>query len=84
MDDAAPPRPADLVATMAFDPMIGILDIDAHLATLKDRAEALGYAFDRHDVRNDLQAATFRLRGAAQVRLLLSPSGAIAIEVTPE
>lgn len=84
MPDAAPPRPADLVATMVFDPMIGILDLDAHLAVLKDQAGVLGYRFDRHDVRNDLQAATFRVRSAASVRLLVSPSGAIAIEVTPE
>ncbi|MES2339366.1 MAG: hypothetical protein V4537_14830 [Pseudomonadota bacterium] len=85
MDDVMPPdaRQSDLVTTMAFDPMAGIADLEAHLAGLKDQATAHGYRFDRHAVRNELQAATFRLRGAARVRLLVSPTGALAIEVSP-
>jgi para-aminobenzoate synthetase/4-amino-4-deoxychorismate lyase len=46
-------------------------------------AEALGFRFDRHGARNELQAATFRLREARRVRLLLSERGQIAIEVGP-
>ena len=53
----------------------------AHLARMKASAETLGYAFDRHAARNELQAATFRLRGPSRVRLVLARSGAIAIEV---
>lgn len=85
MDDATAPdsRPRDLVATMAFDPMAGIVDLEDHLATLKGQAAANGGRFDRHAVRNELQAATFRLREPATVRLLVSPSGALAIETTP-
>ena len=84
MDDAAAPdtRPRDLIATMAFDPMAGIVELEHHLAMLKDDATALGYPFDRHGVRNELQAATFRLRASASVRLLVSPTGALAIETT--
>ena len=77
------PRGRDLIATMAFDPHAGIADLESHLASLKDEAAALGYRFDRHAVRNELQAATFRLRTPTTLRLLVSPSGALAIEATP-
>jgi para-aminobenzoate synthetase/4-amino-4-deoxychorismate lyase len=80
---AAAARPLDLIETMAFDPMEGVLRVERHLARMKDSAEALGFAFDRHGARNELQAATFRLRHAARVRLLLARSGTIAIEVGP-
>ena len=74
-------RSPDLIETMAFDPEEGLLRLEAHLARMKDSATALGYAFDRHAARNELQAATFRLRQARRIRLLLAVSGAIAIEV---
>ncbi|KQS03281.1 aminobenzoate synthetase [Sphingomonas sp. Leaf357] len=73
----------DLIETMAFDPMAGLMLLERHLARLKASAELFGFTFDRHDTRNELQAATFRLRGASRVRLLLAKSGAIAIEVAP-
>src|SRR3546814_3085457 len=44
-------------------------------------AEELGFAFDRHAARNELQAATFRLRTQSRVRLLLSRRGSMAIEI---
>ena len=75
--------PRDLSACMAFDPLAGLAGLEEHLAAMRDKATALGYPFDRHAVRNELQAATFRLRDARQVRLLLGPSGALAIEVVP-
>ena len=71
----------DLLETMAFDPHEGIRLLDLHLARMKASADALGFAFDRHDVRNELQAATFRLRERSRVRLLVSRGGALAIEV---
>lgn len=73
----------DLIETMAFDPADGIPLLERHLARLKASAEVLGFAFDRHAARNELQAATFRLRGAARVRLLLSRSGNVAIGTAP-
>ena len=73
--------PLDLIETMAFDPDEGLPLLEAHLARLTASARALGFRFDRHGTRNDLQAATFRLRGPARVRLLLAQSGATAIEV---
>ncbi len=76
-------RPAkrDLEEVMAFDPEEGIANLDEHLDRLKTQAEALGYGFDRHAARNELQAATFGKRRAGTARLLLSPTGAIAIEL---
>lgn len=76
-------RRFDLIETMAFDPQDGMLLLERHLARMKASADLFGFAFDRHDARNELQAATFRLRGAKRVRLLLARSGAIAIEVSP-
>ena len=75
--------PFDLIETMAFDPADGIVLLERHLARMKQSAAAFGFPFDRHGARNELQAATFRLREAKRVRLVLSPSGAIAIEVAP-
>jgi para-aminobenzoate synthetase / 4-amino-4-deoxychorismate lyase len=71
----------DLIETMRFDPHDGLPDLERHLARMKRSADALGFPFDRHDARNELQAATFPLRGPRKLRLLLSRSGALAIEV---
>jgi para-aminobenzoate synthetase/4-amino-4-deoxychorismate lyase len=75
--------PFDLIETMRFDPETGVPLLERHLARLKASAETFGFAFDRHAARNELQAATFRLRESARVRLLLAPSGAISIGVAP-
>lgn len=72
---------ADLVETMRFDPDEGILEIDQHLNRLMKSAKAMGFDFDRHAARNELQAATFGRKRPAIARLLLSPTGTMAIEV---
>ena len=66
---------------MIFDPEEGIPDLEEHLDGLKHRADAQGFKFDRHAARNELQAATFGKNRHAIARLLLSPSGAMAIEI---
>ncbi len=71
----------DLEETMRFDPDDGIAELDAHLDRLNSAAAAQGFKFDRHAARNELQAATFGKRRPATARLLLSPTGAMAIEV---
>ena len=68
---------------MRFDPDEGIANLDEHLDRLKRSADGEGFQFDRHAARNELQAATFGRRHAAIARLLLSPTGAMAIEVKP-
>ena len=74
--------PSDLEEIMRFDPDDGIAELDEHLDRLKRSADAQGFRFDRHAARNELQAATFGKRRMATARLLLSPTGAMAIEVT--
>ena len=73
----------DLFETMRFEPEDGILRLDEHVARLGESARAFGFAFDRHEIRNELHAATFRVTGPSRVRLMVGPSGAISIEVTP-
>jgi para-aminobenzoate synthetase/4-amino-4-deoxychorismate lyase len=76
------PRP-DLSVTMQFDPEEGIADLDTHLDELKRQAQDAGFNFDHHAARNELQAATFGKRTVSTARLVLSPTGAMAIEVRP-
>jgi para-aminobenzoate synthetase/4-amino-4-deoxychorismate lyase len=71
----------DLEETMRFDPDEGIANLDEHLDRLMSAADGQGFKFDRHAARNELQAATFGKRRPAIARLLLSPTGAMAIEV---
>ena len=71
----------DLCATMRFDPETGIADLDEHLDRLGQSAHEQGFPFSRHDARNELQAATFRRKVPAVLRLLLSPKGSMAIEL---
>jgi len=72
----------DLEEVMEFDPEEGIANLEEHLDRLKREADSRGYKFDRHAVRNELQAATFGKQRSGKARLLLAPSGAIAIELT--
>jgi len=71
----------DLIETMAFDPVNGLPMLDLHLARLGRSADALGFRFDRHALRNELQAATFALAAPARVRVLLGRGGEMAVEV---
>jgi len=73
----------DLIETMRFDPESGVIDLDRHLSRLGAAAADLQFQFDRHAARNELQAATFRRKEPAMVRLLLSPKGSMAIELKP-
>ncbi|WAC24780.1 aminodeoxychorismate synthase component I [Blastomonas sp. SL216] len=76
-------RRFDLIETMGFDPAKGILRLELHLERMKASAAALGFAFDRHAVRNALNHACFYLEAPTRIRLLLSPTGDTAIEMRP-
>ena len=73
----------DLIETMRFEPDSGIALLERHLARMKASAAALGFAFDRHALRNQIQALCFELDAPAKVRLLVSRSGASALETAP-
>lgn len=73
----------DLIETMRFDPDSGIGLLELHLERIKASAAALGFAFDRHAVRNQIQALCFELEAPARVRLMVARSGAIALEAAP-
>ena len=72
----------DLFETMRFEPDEGIVRLDEHIARLGASAKAFGFAFDRHEIRNEMHAATFRLTAPSRIKLMLGESGAVAIEVT--
>lgn len=73
----------DLIETMRFDPADGIPLIELHLERMKASASELGFAFDRHGLRNAIQALCFDLDAPARLRVLAARSGAHAIEVAP-
>jgi para-aminobenzoate synthetase/4-amino-4-deoxychorismate lyase len=73
----------DLIETMRFDPAEGIPLLELHLERLKASAAELGFAFDRHETRNRIQALCFELETPARLRLLLARSGEIALETAP-
>jgi len=70
----------DLIETMRFTPDNGIPMLEAHLERMKASAAELGFAFDRHEARNQLHALCFVIEKPSRVRLLASRSGAIALE----
>ena len=73
----------DLIETMAFDPEVGIGMLELHLARIKRSAAELGFQFDRHAARNQIQALCFELEEPAKLRLLAARSGATALETGP-
>ncbi len=72
---------ADLIETMRFTPDEGIALLDLHLERLKASATELGFAFDRHAVRNAIQALCFEAEASAKVRLMISRGGAYCLEL---
>lgn len=73
----------DLIETMRFDPAEGIPLLEGHLARISASAHELGFAFDRHAARNQIQTLCFELSDPARVRLTCARSGTTAIEVAP-
>jgi para-aminobenzoate synthetase/4-amino-4-deoxychorismate lyase len=73
----------DLIETMAFTPETGIALLELHLERMKASAAELGFEFDRHAVRNAIQALCFEVDVPSKVRLCVSHSGAHSLEVTP-
>ncbi len=73
----------DLIEAMLFTPDVGIPLLELHLERMKASAAELGFPFDRHQLRNRIQALCFDLGEAAKLRVLLSHSGGTALEAAP-
>ena len=71
----------DLIETMAFTPDEGIPLLELHLERIKASAAELGFAFDRHAVRNAIQALCFDAGEPRKLRLVAARSGAISLEL---
>jgi para-aminobenzoate synthetase/4-amino-4-deoxychorismate lyase len=71
----------DLLETMAFTPEDGIPLLELHLERIRASAAELGFVFDRHAVRNAIQALCFDAEKAARLRLVAARSGAFSLEL---
>ncbi|MEN7538056.1 aminodeoxychorismate synthase component I [Aurantiacibacter flavus] len=70
----------DLIESMRFDPENGIEFLDLHIERIGASAKEMGFAFDRHEARNRIQALCFELETPAKLRMLLSRGGALGFE----
>jgi para-aminobenzoate synthetase / 4-amino-4-deoxychorismate lyase len=71
----------DLIETMAFTPEAGVPLLELHLERIKASAAELGFTCDRHALRNAIQALCFEADTPSKLRLLVSRSGAYALEL---
>ena len=71
----------DLIETMAFTPDGGIPLLELHLERMKASAAELGFSFDRHALRNAIQALCFDAEMPGKLRLVASRSGAFCLEL---
>lgn len=77
----ASPASFDLIETMRFTPEEGIPLLELHLERIKASADELGFSFDRHAVRNAIQALCFDADHPAKLRLVAARGGAYALEL---
>ncbi len=75
------PASFDLIETMAFTPDGGIPLLELHLERIKASAAELGFLFDRHAVRNAIQALCFDAERPGKLRLVLARSGSYSLEL---
>lgn len=71
----------DLIETMRFEPESGIALLELHLERITASAAEHGFAFDRHAVRNAIQALCFEADQPGKVRLVVARSGAYSLEI---
>lgn len=71
----------DLIETMAFTPDDGIPLLELHLERMKASATELGFVFDRHAVRNAIQALCFEADQPSKLRLVVAKSGSFSLEL---
>lgn len=82
---APPPRDQarfDLIETMRFTPDDGIPLLELHLERLRESTQTLGFEYDRHALRNAIQALCFDAERPSRLRLVAARSGAFSLELT--
>jgi para-aminobenzoate synthetase/4-amino-4-deoxychorismate lyase len=72
----------DLIETMRFTPEEGIPLLELHLERLRESTQVLGFAYDRHALRNAIQALCFDAERPSKLRLIAARSGAFSLELT--
>jgi para-aminobenzoate synthetase/4-amino-4-deoxychorismate lyase len=77
----APAAQFDLIETMAFAPDSGVPLLELHLERMKGSAAELGFSFDRHALRNAIQALCFDAERAGKLRLVVARSGSYSLEL---
>ena len=77
---SAPVREFELLETMRYDPHQGLRNRDRHLRRVAESAEHLGFRFDLPTALDTLRSRLSD-RDAARVRLRVSRTGAIAVDV---
>ena len=79
----APAADFDLIETMAFAPDTGVPLLELHLERMKASAAELGFNFDRHALRNAIQALCFDAERPGKLRLVVARSGSYSLELAP-
>jgi para-aminobenzoate synthetase/4-amino-4-deoxychorismate lyase len=72
----------DLIEKMAFNCDTGIPLLELHLERMKDSASELSFHFDRHALRNAIQALCFDAERPGTLRLVLARSGSYSLELS--
>ncbi len=73
-----------LLETLRWEPPAGFVLLATHLARLEQSAQFFNFRFDRHKTLSALEAALLNVdRVPTKVRLLLSRSGKLAVNVVP-
>ncbi|WP_159976734.1 MULTISPECIES: aminodeoxychorismate synthase component I [unclassified Novosphingobium] len=75
------PASFDLIETMCFTPETGIALLELHLERISASAVTLGFGFDRHGVRNAIQALCFDADKPSKLRLVVGRTGAFSLEL---
>ena len=75
--------PPDLIETLRFDPVGGVVYPALHRKRLVASAAFLGLTVDLNQVDAALAAATASLTSPARLRLLVAASGAVAVQASP-
>jgi len=77
------PAGFDLIETLRWEPGVGFVRLDRHLARLASSAAELGFAFDRERAAATLAEAVRGAQTPMRARLLLPSDGSASVTVQP-